>query len=179
MKARAIITVMACFVFLMIAAGQAKADTTVNFTVTITSGTESGDIFTGSYAYDSSNQMTSFAFSDPNWDSSSFTNNSDPAWNNTGQGYAYYQLTNPSDWMVWFNKNTQTQDDSFAFGSANLLPNQFVYGTSTGCGADCFYIDGSGTVSYSSTATPEPGTMMLLGTGLFGLLGLMRRRQKA
>ncbi len=35
-----------------------------------------------------------------------------------------------------------------------------------------------GTVNYTvtSTTTPEPGSMMLLGAGLVGLLGLMRRK---
>ena len=185
MKTRALITVMACFAFLTISVGRAKADSTVNFTVTITSGTELGDVFTGSYTYNLLDQMTSFTFTDPNWNPAAFPGNT-PEWNGSGEGYAYFQLTDPTDWMVWYNQNLGTPDDSFAFGSADLEPDLFLYGTSNpasdpSCtGAGCFLEDGQGTVSYSAVgATPEPGTIALFGTGLSGLLGLLRRRRKA
>ena len=182
MKKRALIAFVACFTFLMISVGRAKADSTVNFNVTITSGSETGDVFTGSYTFNGLDEMTSFSFTDPNWNPASFPGNTS-AWNGSGQGY--YQLTNPSDWMVWYNQNLGTLDDSFAFGSADLFPDEFIYGTSNtvACapgGAGCFQNDGTGTISYSSTAaTPEPGTIALFGTGLSGLVGLLRRRRKA
>jgi hypothetical protein len=195
MKTRALIAVMACFAFLMILVGHAKADTPVNFTVTINTGSEMGDVFTGSYTYNSSNQMTSFTFNDPNWDSTAFTGSTSPAWNGSGQGYAYFQVTDPTNWLVWFNANNQTPDDAFAFGfpsSAHnaLAPYLFYYGAPGGAGsgcenAGCFFEDGSGTISFNGipaslpTPTPEPGTMLLLGTGITGLVGLLRRRQKA
>jgi hypothetical protein len=185
MKTRALITVMACFAFLLISVGRAKADSTVNFTVTINSGSESGDVFTGSYTYNALDEMTSFAFTDPNWNPAAFPGNT-PAWNGSGQGWAYFQLTDPTNWMVWYNQNLGTPDDSFTFGSADLYPDTFLYGTSNSpsdpscTGAGCFLDDGSGTVTYNTVATtPEPGTIALFGTGLSGFLGLIRRRRKA
>ena len=121
-----------------------------------------------SSTYNGSDQMTSFTFTDPAWDSTSFTDPTSAEWNNTGSGYAYYQLTDPTNWMVWFNPNLGTTDDSFAFGSADILPDQFIYGTSnppddSDCagGAGCFLGDGEGTVSYSTVSTPEGGFALL------------------
>jgi hypothetical protein len=185
MKKQAIIAVVACFTFLMISVGRAKADSTVDFTVTINTGSEAGDVFTGSYTYNASDVVTSFTYTDPNWNPAAFPGNT-PAWNGSGQGYAYFQITDPTNWEVWFNQNLGTPDDSFAFGSADLAPDAFLYGTSNSpsdpscTGAGCFLEDGAGTVSYSSVpATPEPGTIALFGTGISGLVGLLRRRKKA
>ncbi|MCP4401171.1 MAG: PEP-CTERM sorting domain-containing protein [bacterium] len=43
-----------------------------------------------------------------------------------------------------------------------------------GCGNDD--VIGAGTISSTPTATPEPGTLLLLGGGLFAIIGIIRKR---
>lgn len=45
-------------------------------------------------------------------------------------------------------------------------------------GGDVFTVNGSGTVTfdYTPAATPEPGTLLLLGTGLASALGMRRKK---
>jgi hypothetical protein len=184
MKGRMLFVVITCFAFLLLATGNAKADTTTTFVVNITSGTLNGDVFTGSFTFNAANVMTSFNFNDPYYDPSAFAGG--PNWNDSGAGYAYFQLTDPNDWMVWFNPGTQLLDDSFAFGSADLVPNLFLYGTSSdsgGCSgfspANCFLGDGNGPVTYNTSAVPEPGTLFLMGTGIASLAASRRKRKTA
>lgn len=49
---------------------------------------------------------------------------------------------------------------------------QDFFGSRTNLGVDMAF-----TLSGSSVTTPEPGSMMLLGTGLLGLAGLVRRKK--
>jgi hypothetical protein len=55
----------------------------------------------------------------------------------------------------------------------------FVFELVSATGGDVFNVNGSGSVTfdYTSAATPEPGTLLLLGTGLASVLGMRRKKQ--
>jgi hypothetical protein len=63
--------------------------------------------------------------------------------------------------------NSATQN--FHIGGSGLFPD-YVAGTND----IIFKVDGSNTFT---NAVPEPGTMMLLGMGMLGLVGAQRRRR--
>jgi hypothetical protein len=56
---------------------------------------------------------------------------------------------------------------------------QATVGTAAGTGQITFGVGRNGTVSGDTIVTPEPGTLGLLGTGLVGLAGIVRRKMRA
>jgi hypothetical protein len=147
----------------------AKADITdqVNFTVSITSGTENGDIFTGSYTYDPTKvslpgnaPLLSFSFSDPAWSGMTLSSPD-----------IVFQLVTPLglELAVVPTPTTGTPDNGFLFSGTS-----FIYGTTSAAlpGFFASNTDGLGTVSYGipiSITTPEPSTQWLLISGLLSV----------
>jgi hypothetical protein len=163
----------------LLAATVAHADTTdtQTFSVLITAGTLAGDTFNGSYTWDASvsTDLTSFNFNLPGWVDAT-----------TNQGATLADLNNPSSDGVgldlFYAPAPIGSPDAFAFfGGTGPYADFFTYGTTLVVNGE-FSDAGSGEVTYgaitSSGATPEPGTFLLLASGLAAGFGAVRRKLK-
>ena len=179
--------VAATLVLIAAFSGRAHADAIeqVNFTVNITSGSENGLTFTGSYTFDASllstNQhILSFSFSDPAYDGRAL---SDPAF--TFLGPTIFGSATGVD--IFFSPGTGFFGRAFAIcgNACGLNGTNFAYGTTDINEGGAFNDDGFGIVTFGAPITlsgggptgaaPEPGTLILLGSGLLGFVPRIRR----
>ena len=78
-------------------------------------------------------------------------------------------------WIVGFQNNMSNASDITERQAAlgNGLPGYFQQDNT---GASQFTLDGDTAFTVSGTTTPEPSTLLLLGSGLFAVTGCIRRR---
>jgi hypothetical protein len=77
-------------------------------------------------------------------------------------------------WLTLGNGNDSFGDQGVAWDISNG-PATCMYTNDQGGGA-CPYGAEAFTLNSSSSPTPEPGSMMMLGTGVLGLAGVLRRK---
>jgi len=78
-----------------------------------------------------------------------------------------------------FSFNATTSNAGLLAEYSGTGSRDFVFELVSATGGDVFNVNGSGSVTfdYTSAATPEPGTLLLLGTGLASALGMRRKKQ--
>jgi len=179
------ICIIAVFLaFALAAAPSAFADNTQTFTISMTGGALAGNTYTGSFSWDPTGGnviINAFSTDFPGWVDA--TTNYGATINDF-----YWKFTDGNGGLVlWYTPSALGQYAGNPIGNpADAMyffsPGYFESGTTEDTLS--FTVWDSGTVAYGTQnpdapAVPEPGTFLLLASGLSGMLGAIRRKIKA
>jgi len=159
----------------------AKADTTdqVTFTVNITTGSKSGDTFTGSFTYDATTlamvgqaPLLSFTFTYPSFAGQTLSSPDLIDHGGVDDDSLPFGVPAELTGLFFAPAPVAAPDNAFTVSGGG-----FTYGSTTIVGLD-FTQDGFGSVTYSTpgpVTAPEPTSLALILLGLGALL-VMRKR---
>jgi hypothetical protein len=161
----------------------AKANTIdqVTFTVDITTGSKSGDTFTGSFTYDATTLATvgqapllSFIFIYPAWAGQSLSSPDLMDFGGVDDDSLAFGVPAELTGLTFFPPPVGAPDNAFIISGGG-----FIYGSTPMMGVDFTHnADGFGSVTYGTpgpVTTPEPSSLALILLGLGALL-VMRKR---
>ena len=157
-------TVALAFTLLAAVAVYAAPIYTLTFTISGLSGPLAGNTYTGSVTWDPTVSLNLISFNTdfPGWVGATLAD----------LAYAPY-FTLPAGIELFHAPAPVGNTNAFAFFGTDPF---FAYGTTITVNGE-FADDGSGTVTWGSiTSTPEPGTLIMFGSGIIALAGVIRRK---